>query len=142
MLPDVELPGFVYYGIAILTGVLAVCVTCPLWWVVGLDSTAGDETLLPLPAGLHVVDDEPLCGTQSCARSVTITGDRADARMRAHLASRGFRLRADHAWEQQFSATAAHDTGVLIPHHVWLGYKVDGASVVTIIWDVDPVLDL
>jgi len=121
------------YVLGVLVVVVAGCVTCPLWWIVDLEAPPGDEGLLPMPAGLHVVE-ELECGSGGCARALTITGDRADARVRAHLAARGYRIGS--------AGTARRDTGVLIPHHVRLGYRVGPDGAVRIVWSVPPVVDL
>jgi len=140
--PEVLLPTVLHYATAILVAGLAVCGTCPVWWLVDSESAPGDEGLLPVPAGLRVVEDTSDCGSGGCARLLTVTGDRADERLRAHLAARGFRLHPDRAWDTVFSATAQHETGVLVPHRVWLGYRVAAGGDVHIVWDVDAVIDL
>jgi len=118
---------------------VALCCSGAVWYMSGtLDALPGDEGLLPMPAGLTVSAADPLCGSGGCARSIVVSGDHADARVRAHLAERGYRLRADPVWQQEFEATARHRTGVLCPHNVLLGYRASGTGSVTLIWSVDP----
>jgi hypothetical protein len=128
--------GWLVAGASAATMVL--CCSGALWYLAGLsDAPPGDEGLLPMPAGLTVSARDPLCGSGGCAQSIVVSGDQADARVRAHLAERGYGLRADPQWQTEFAATARHRTGVLCPHHVWLGYRASGTGSVTIIWSVE-----
>jgi hypothetical protein len=117
---------------------VALCCSGALWYLAGLsDAPPCDEGLLPMPAGLTVSAGDPLCGSGGGARSIVVSGDQADARIRAHLAERCYRLRADQQWQTEFAARARRRTGVLCPHHVWLGYRASGTGSVTIVWSVD-----
>ena len=94
-----------------------------------------------MPAGLAVRHGEG-CGSGGCWRTAVVTGARADARLRTHLAGRGYRLRPDTGWAGEFDAVARHRTGVLIPHHVWLGYAATPDGAVRLVWTVEPAIDL
>lgn len=134
--PEQRLGLFTSLLTGIVGGMLAICVSCPLWWLVKGD-VPGDEGILPMPSGLTVTENDLRCGTEDCVRSVTVTGDRADARVRAHLAAHGYRLRPGAAGSDESHAAARHVTGVLIPHRVWLGYTRSGNGAVVLVWRVE-----
>lgn len=117
------------------------CLTCPGWWFIPWESPPGDERLFPMPDGL-VVDDGYDCASGGCWRVAVVTGDRADARLRAHLAARGYRLRPNSGPADEFYASARHRTGVLVPHTVWLGYSATRDGTVRISWHLEPVIDI
>ena len=98
--------------------------------------TPGDEGVLPMPAGLTATELIS-CGAEECVRSVTVTGDRAETRVPAHLAARGFDLLPDPPSSSTF--TYERETGILIPHEVHLGYAAEGPGEVRVFWYVVPL---
>ena len=126
--------GFAAGSAAVVVAVLLVaCVAGGVvWWRDGR-SAPGDEGVLPVPAGLTATELIS-CGAEECVRSVDVTGDRAEARVRAHLSARGFHLLPDPASWSKF--TYERETGVVKPHEVHLGYAVGGPGKVRVFWYV------
>ncbi|GAA0947668.1 hypothetical protein [Virgisporangium aurantiacum] len=127
------------------------CLTCPGWWLTDFDKPPDDEGVFPMPAGLIVSEDYG-CVEGSCFRTATVTGDRADARVRAHLAGRGYHLRPDNRTADEYRANKDHAddvwavarrrTGILIPHHVWLHYRATPDGTVHLTWTAEYPIDL
>ncbi|SDP67129.1 hypothetical protein [Lentzea jiangxiensis] len=97
------------------------------------EAKPGDEGVLPAPAGVRVVEGQGHCGSGSCAREVTATGDRAAEALREHLASRGFSARPPlNGGERRCRAV-----GLLVVREVCAELRSTGPDLVEVTWYVN-----
>lgn len=97
-----------------------------------LEAPPGDESVLPAPSTLRIVDRDPVCGSGGCAREVDAVGDHADERMRTHLTEQGFtsRLPGPVAGVERMCRL----TGVVVTHEVCVHLDPVAAGAVRVAW--------
>lgn len=125
---DRSRPGCVPLAVVVFVGfVLA------LGDLVELDeSRPGDEGVVPGPAGVRVVEVDPVCGSGGCSRVVAFGGSRAV--VEAHLRSRGFTTPS--AYGTGGTKWMCRVTGVLVERRACAGVR-EGAGEVLVSWHVD-----
>ncbi len=124
---------------ATAVGVVVPTLLCCFGVVARSEGLPGGEGLLPFPAGLAAVEEDRSCGSGGCARIVTVTGPDAAARVRAHLAARGFTLGPSQV--PLYTEAATRHTGFLVPHDTWVGYRAAAPDAVRVFWGVDDPLN-
>lgn len=121
-------------GCAPLAVVVFVGFVLALGDLVELDeSPPGDEGVVPGPAGVRVVEVDPVCGSGGCSRVVAFGGDRAV--VEAHLRSRGFTTPSS-AYGTGGTKWMCRVTGVVVERRACAEVR-EGAGKVLVSWRVD-----
>jgi hypothetical protein len=126
--------GFGSPGTRRVSGFLPLVLMLPVgllltgWILVQRSETVwiGDEGVLPVPAGLEVVEDQPDCGSGGCARRVRVVGDDVTAVMGEHLMAQGF--------EPVSRAGMCRLTGLVVTRETCVGMGNATADSVWVSW--------